>query len=65
MEHLVRFKSDHMPIFVRMKRHKRKRRRGKKSCKFETCWLLDDECAGVVKEAWGLSSGLICRPEWE
>ncbi|XP_056695654.1 uncharacterized protein [Spinacia oleracea] len=53
VEHLVRFKSDHTPIMLslgsaRKKKGKRRKRRG---FRFETKWLLDEGCVGVVKQA--------------
>lgn len=57
VEHFVRFKSDHTPIFVHMKRPKKKRKTGMKSFKFETGWLLDDSCEAVVRDSWQHSSG--------
>ncbi|XP_021746065.1 uncharacterized protein LOC110711937 [Chenopodium quinoa] len=57
VEHFVRVKSDHSPIFIRQKRPKRKRRRGKKSFKFETARLLEASCEQTVKSAWSDSEG--------
>ncbi|XP_056695214.1 uncharacterized protein [Spinacia oleracea] len=50
-------KLDHTPIFARLKRPKKKRRRGKKSFKFETCWLLDEACDGVAEKALKVAQG--------
>ncbi|KAL2896214.1 hypothetical protein RDABS01_037998 [Bienertia sinuspersici] len=51
--HLARYKSDHCPIVLTAKNRSGKQRRRKKGFKFETCWLLDEECEPLVRRAWG------------
>lgn len=63
VENLVRIKSDHSPIIVRQKRPKKKRKRGKKSFKFETSWLLDGSCAATVESAW-VDAVEPCEKDW-
>ena len=50
--HLLRYKSDHCPIVVRLFKHTKRRGGGSRSFKFETAWLLEEGCESVVKEAW-------------
>ncbi|KAL2926999.1 Pre-mRNA-processing protein 45 [Bienertia sinuspersici] len=56
--HLARYKSDHCPIVLTAKNHNGKQRRRKNGFKFETCWLLDEECEPLVRRAWGKGEGL-------
>lgn len=57
VEHMVRFKSDHVPIHIRQKKVKKKRGQRKRNTKFETAWLLDESCEATVKQAWEKSDG--------
>lgn len=60
VQHLVRFKSDHTPIllsFEPLANRNKNKRKSKKGFKFETGWLLDETCEGVVKESWSSSDG--------
>ncbi|KAL2929332.1 hypothetical protein RDABS01_034743 [Bienertia sinuspersici] len=53
VENMVCYKSDHSAILLRcMNETGGKKRKKKKAFKFETCWLLDESCERVVKEAW-------------
>ncbi|KAL2937830.1 hypothetical protein RDABS01_021279 [Bienertia sinuspersici] len=56
--HLARYKSDHCPIMLTAKNRSGKQRRRKKGFKFETCWLLDEECEPLVRRAWGKGEGV-------
>ncbi|RYR64108.1 hypothetical protein Ahy_A03g010248 [Arachis hypogaea] len=60
IQHLSRYKSNHNPILVDMMGEQRRRRR-KTTHKFifEECWLGNEECEKVVKEAWDSSEGTI------
>lgn len=58
VNHMIRFKSDHVSIVVRTYNlHHRRTRKGKKSFKFESSWLLDESCELVVKNAWEQAEG--------
>lgn len=58
VEPLMRYKSDHAALLVRAKTAgKQKRKKKGKGYKFETSWLLDEECEQVVKEAWNRAVG--------
>lgn len=57
VEHLVRYKSDHALIITRPKKPSRPRRKNR-GFRFETSWLLDDQCESVVRQAWDGSAGL-------
>lgn len=58
VEHLTRQKSDHAAICLTVREDKVKRKnKGRKGFKFETCWLLDEGCEGVVKQAWERCAG--------
>lgn len=53
VEHLMRYQSDHTPIFLEVKKKTTGvNQRKKKGFKFESCWLLDESCEEVVREAW-------------
>ncbi|XP_021737341.1 uncharacterized protein LOC110703870 [Chenopodium quinoa] len=51
--------------YARLKRPKRKRKRGKKSFKFETGWLLESSCESIVRHAWDESAGLLMEQRLE
>ena len=56
IEHTLRYSSDHSAVVLRCAAsHRLPRRRA--GFRFETGWLLDDSCEGVVREAWEKSSG--------
>ncbi|KAL4379926.1 hypothetical protein GQ457_02G020200 [Hibiscus cannabinus] len=50
--------SDHNPIVVLLEGLKRRRKR---DFKFETRWLLEEECSTNVKEAWAENTGGQCQ----
>lgn len=50
VEHLWRMKSYHTPIMVCLLGSSRKHKRRKRPFKFETTWLLDDDCERRVVE---------------
>ncbi|KMT18348.1 hypothetical protein BVRB_2g025050 [Beta vulgaris subsp. vulgaris] len=58
IEHLVRYNSDHAAICLRGTNANRVQvGRRRKNFKFETCWLLEEGCEGVVKKAWEEAKG--------
>lgn len=57
VEHLPRYKSDHMPILILVQGAHRIRKKRKKPFRFETTLLLNDECESVVRSAWEGSIG--------
>lgn len=66
--HLLRQKSDHTPILVRLLGRPRRKRTRKKPSKFESAWLLDEECEPHVRSVrivmWGpplVSTFLVLR----
>ncbi|XP_056695804.1 uncharacterized protein [Spinacia oleracea] len=50
VQHLVRFKSDHTPILLSMGRPRKRKKKRKRAFKFESAWLLDDQCERVKLE---------------
>lgn len=56
VEHLLRYKFDHVPIITRAKVESGNRRK-QRGFRFETCWLLDEGCEDVVRQAWEGSNG--------
>lgn len=56
VEHGIRYKSDHVIIFMRGRQAGRQNHK-QRGFRFETCWLLDESCEGVVKSAWDTSMG--------
>ncbi|XP_021759621.1 uncharacterized protein LOC110724507 [Chenopodium quinoa] len=60
VENLIREKSDHSPIFLKLGMHRRKKKKKKKKrFRFETYWLLDNECEQVVRGAWSGNVGRV------
>ncbi|KAL1293347.1 hypothetical protein AAHE18_19G066400 [Arachis hypogaea] len=59
VQHLNRYKSYHSPILVDMMGEQRRRRKAPHRFRFEECWLGNEECEKVVKEAWDSSEGTI------
>ncbi|XP_048493143.1 uncharacterized protein LOC125493698 [Beta vulgaris subsp. vulgaris] len=58
VEHMGRYKSDHTPIMVCIGGNSRRRRKKRqKRFRFETAWLLEEECEPLVRKAWAGSVG--------
>ena len=53
VDHMARFKSDHTPLLLKVTGEQRRSRGRRRRRHFETAWLLDPDCEGIVKEAWG------------
>ncbi|XP_057246686.1 uncharacterized protein LOC130589442 [Beta vulgaris subsp. vulgaris] len=56
VDHLLRYKSDHVAMVLRPQTHNTRRKKNR-GFRFETCWLLDEGCESVVKDAWVHSVG--------
>ncbi|XP_057249396.1 uncharacterized protein LOC130590838 [Beta vulgaris subsp. vulgaris] len=63
--HLLRYKSDHCPIVVRLSPRRKHQGAGRRGFKFETAWLLEEGCERTVKEAWeqGAGKNVVARIE--
>lgn len=57
IDHTVRYNSDHAAIVLKTVAPARQQRRARRGFRFETCWLLDENCEEVVKKAWSSAEG--------
>ncbi|KAH1091484.1 hypothetical protein J1N35_018741 [Gossypium stocksii] len=57
IHHLTSSFSNHCPLLINMTTEKHFKRA--QNFKFESWWIIEDSIEQVVKEVWGLSSGLI------
>ncbi|KAL2893311.1 hypothetical protein RDABS01_009220 [Bienertia sinuspersici] len=59
VENLLRHRSDHAPIFIRLAYAGKKTRGRSKAFKFETSWFLEDSFEPVVRKTWQNATGLL------
>lgn len=50
---LAGLSSDHKPILIELIERDEEKSKGYQGFKFESKWMLDEECNDIIKEAWG------------
>ena len=50
--HLSSHASDHLPLLLHVQSFSQPRQNRGRSFRFEESWLLRDECADIIREAW-------------
>lgn len=54
---LMPSKSDHLPILIKVREFRPKKKRKKKRFRFEEGWLLGEDCQKMVELGWNVASG--------